>query len=262
MFWQTPDEIIRREVESVPVRKIILDQLEGGPKTGSELRESIRKDLAARSVRGARGRVRADMIYVTDPKLYFNTKHLESIGIITSKKVSQRRIYRLTPKAIHPVRRVIGATRPKILLTSIEKPEEQRQFANWLNRERIFRPKFVRVFVEEHFSRGSRRLETFMALEPRRRWEMTWHDLPLEIAGDSEGNVRGDLRATYDEIEKVILDDIDEFDLIVDLSRGPPLILLALTLLAFEYSLAAIHARKFEGEDTEVIHIFPWERWQ
>ena len=35
------DEIVRKEVESVRVRRIILDQLEGGAKTGRELRDSI-----------------------------------------------------------------------------------------------------------------------------------------------------------------------------------------------------------------------------
>ncbi|UCE11353.1 MAG: hypothetical protein JSW61_05315 [Candidatus Thorarchaeota archaeon] len=259
MFWTTPDEVIRREIESVRARRMILDQLEGGPKTGSELRESIRKDMAAQAARKGGRRFKPDKIKVTDPKLYFNTKHLEDIGIVMSQKESQQRVFSLAPKAVHPVRRVIGVTRPNLLLTSMARPEDQRPFVAWVSSERRFRAKAVKIFVEaERFSRGvSRNLEKFVPEGSRTRWKADWYDLPIEVAGDNESGVRGDLIATYDEIEEAVKEDVGEFDIVVDLSRGPPTINIALMLVAMEYSLMAIHASAYEGEKTDLTQILP-----
>ncbi|MHA1959104.1 MAG: hypothetical protein ACW99U_02665 [Candidatus Thorarchaeota archaeon] len=261
MFWSTADEVVRREIESVRARRMILDQLEGGPKTGSELRESIRKDMAAQAVKRGGRRAKPGKIKVTDPKLYFNTKHLEDLGIITSRKESQQRVFSLTPRAIHPVRRAIGVTRPNLLLTSMARPEDQRPFVTWVSSEKRFRAKAVKIFVEaERFSRGvSRNLEKFIPEGSRTRWKTEWHDLPAEVAGDNESGLRGNLIRTFDEIEDIIRNRMTEFDLIVDLSRGPPTINIALMLIAMEYSLSAIHASAYEGDKTELTQILPRE---
>ncbi|MFW9966403.1 MAG: hypothetical protein ACFFEA_04550, partial [Candidatus Thorarchaeota archaeon] len=42
MFWETADIVVRREIQ-IDARRIILDLLEGGPKTGTELREAIKR---------------------------------------------------------------------------------------------------------------------------------------------------------------------------------------------------------------------------
>lgn len=262
MFWSTADDVIRKEIETVRARRMILDQLEGGPKTGSELRESIRVDMAAQKVKSSKRRkAKTGQVKVTDPKLYFNTQHLESMGIISSKKVSQQRVYTLNPKAIHPVRRIIDVKRPAAIITSMARPDDQRKFVVWICKEKQFRAKKVRILVEEaRFSKGvSRNLAAFYPEGARLKWDVFWHDLPIAVVGDFEGSVRGDLEATYDEIERIILEDIQDFDLVIDISRGPPIITVALTLLAMEYSLTAVHAAQYEAERTNLTQVFPRE---
>ena len=261
MFLNTVDDIIRREVETVRARRVILDQLEGGPKTGSELRESIRKDMMARSVKDRGKKVHPEDFRVTDPKLYFNTKHLENVGIVVSRKVSQQRIFSLDPRAVQPVRRVLRITRPKCMITSLTGPEDQRRLMRWIFRERRFAPKVVHVVVEaKRFSKGvAKHLERFIPDSMTRKWKNHWHELPEGIVGDTLSAVRGDLMATYDEIEKIVLGGLQEYEVIVNLSYGPPVIVLAMSLLAMEYSLTAIHLDGFKGDSPILTQVLPRE---
>jgi len=65
-------------------------------------------------------------VKVTSPKLYYNTKRLEELGIIVSWKQSQYRLFELEPKAIHPVRRALEISKPLLYVTSLSRPEDQR----------------------------------------------------------------------------------------------------------------------------------------
>ena len=259
MFWPSGDDIIRKEIEGVRARRIILDQLEGGPRTGSELRESIRKDMAARQVKSKGKKIDPKKIKVTDPKLYFNTQHLEDLGIIRSWRESQQRVFSLEPKAVHPVRRALGISKPKVFLTSLALPEDARLLVAWLSTEASPDIKLLRLVVEQQrFARGvSKNLKKHIPAKAPRQWENRWLELPIESAGDNEGGLRGNLMSTYSEIEKVILEDTPERDILVDLSSGPPTIVLALSLLAMEYSLPAIHVQRYEGEQTSFTSVLP-----
>jgi DNA-binding transcriptional ArsR family regulator len=261
LLRQTPDEVICKEIESVHARRVILDQLEGGSKTGSELRESIRKDMAARVVK-ARGRsAKTSKVKVTDPKLYFNTKHLEDLGVITSRKDSQQRVFSLTPRAVHPVRRALGVARPIVYIASLAQPEDQRPFMQWLSKTSRYKPKKVRLFVEERSWKSgvSRDIEKFIPDGTTKRWTIDWHDIPADITQKDKGKDRGDLTATCQHIEEVIVDDIGDFDLVVDLSIGPPLLVLALTLIAQDYSLNAIYVHSYGDLKTTITSILPKE---
>ncbi len=55
--------------------------------------------------------------------------------------------------------------------------------------------------------------------------------------------------ATQREIDKIIIDNLTQYDLVIDLSAGPPLIVLALSLLAMHYSITAIFVRHKDGEN-------------
>ncbi|MFX1602746.1 MAG: winged helix-turn-helix domain-containing protein [Promethearchaeota archaeon] len=260
MFWETADQVIQREVESVRVRRVILDQLEGGHKTGKELREAIRKDMAAQALEAGAEKVNLADFNVTDPKLYFNTKRLEELGIITSRKDSQLRKFALTPWAVHSVRRVLGVTRPIALLTSMSRPEDQRPFVTWLNDQKEFDVAKVHVIVEDRtFTRGSSRdLDRYLPDGAKAKWEIEWNDLPVDAAGNFDTNIPGDLMATQREIDKIIVDNITQNDLVIDLSAGPPLIVLALSLLAMHYSISAFFVRHKEGE-TALTRVLPRE---
>jgi hypothetical protein len=259
MFWPSGDDIVHKEIEGVRARRIILDQLEGGPRTGSELRESIRKDMAARQVSSKGKKIDPKKVKVTDPKLYFNTQRLEDLRIIRSWRESQQRVFSLEPKAVHPVRRALGIAKPKVLLTALALPEDARPLVAWLSTENSPDIKLLRLIVEQQrFARGvSKNLEKHIPDNAPRQWESRWFELPAEIAGDNEGRLRGNLMSTYAEIEKVVLEDIPERDILVDLSSGPPTIVLALSLLAMEYSLPAIHVQKYEGEKTIITSVLP-----
>ena len=267
MPWQTLDDIIEKEVTTVLARRVILDQLEGGPKSGSELRDAIRKEIAAEEIRKsgkkptAKRLAAAKDVKVTDPKLYFNTKHLESLRIIRSSRVSQQRVFAINPRAIQAVRRVLGLSRPQVLVTSMARPDEQRPFVGWFCRQKRMKPKIVRVFVEKQPSaRGwSKDLERYITEDCKMTWETFWHDIPQENAGDYDGQIGGNLEESYDVIEEIILDDLVTHEVIVDVSRGPPLLTVSLYKLASDYSLATIFAGLYQKDRAELVHIFPQE---
>jgi DNA-binding transcriptional ArsR family regulator len=264
---------VLEEMETVPARMVILDQLEGGPKTGSELRESIRKDMASRDLGRRVTKKDLERFKVTDPKLYLNTKHLQNLGIITSRRQSQQRIYSLCPKAVHPVRRAlrefqrqrsnpIRVPRPQSLITAMAQPENIRPFITWLCKQDELNVEVLRIVVEEvHFQRGvSKDIQRYVSDDKPRRWKSHWHELSVDIAGDNTSGISGDLIATYREIENLILEDIMQYDCIIDLSMGPPTLLVAMSMLANEYSLPAIYIKRYEGESINITHVFPWTK--
>jgi DNA-binding transcriptional ArsR family regulator len=259
MFWQTTDDMINEEVESVRARRVILDQLEGGPKTGSELRDSIRKDMAAQTVRTkGKKKLNPEDFKVTDPKLYFNTKHLEQAGIISSQKVSQQRYFEINPKAIHPVRRVLRISRPIALLTSLSKAEEQRYFVNWIASSKDIQPKLLYLFIDPSELRGaSRNLDRYIPDDTKKKWEGVWIDIDPEKSGDTSKAGEGRIDEVYKQIESVMLEIINDNSVIVDLTQGVPTILAALSLIAIDYSLQAIHVYRPRSEGAEVNWIYP-----
>ncbi|MDF1538083.1 MAG: hypothetical protein P1Q69_04190, partial [Candidatus Thorarchaeota archaeon] len=155
MLYRTADEIVKHEVESVRARRIILDQLEGGPKTGTELRESIRKDMALTLIdQKGKKTAKEKKVVVTDPKLYHNTGHLEKLGIIKSRRESRERVFEICLRAYHPVRRALKEVglkevdRPLAYVASVRRPDDQRPFAIWLKRSKQFKPKQLLLFTE------------------------------------------------------------------------------------------------------------------
>jgi DNA-binding transcriptional ArsR family regulator len=212
MKTQSVDELVLEEMQTVPARMVILDQLEGGPKTGSELRESIRKDMASESLGRKVTKKDLERFKVTDPKLYLNTKHLQNLGIITSRRQSQQRIYSLCPKAIHPVRRAlrefqsrrsrpIRVPRPQSLITAMAQPENVRPFITWLCKQEELNVEVLRIIVEEEcFKRGvSKDIQRYIPDDKPRRWKGHWHELSENIVGNNSRGIRGHLIATYRE---------------------------------------------------------------
>jgi DNA-binding PadR family transcriptional regulator len=253
MFVETAEAAIRQEIESVRVRRIILEQLEGGKKTGSELREAIRRDIIARQGD------KEDEVKVTDPKLYFNTKHLEKKGMISSSKDGRKRVYELSPEAIHPVRKVLKFPRPSILITSIAMPDDQRPLAKWLSRDERIDVEIVRIFVSERrFSRGVQRsLSRFIPNDCDESWETTWHEIPDTLLHSTVVEGHGNLEGIYEHIEKIALQDMKKYNLIVDVSMGPAVIVLALFMLASEYSLEAVYLDRTERGKFRTFQLVP-----
>ena len=259
MIRQTPDDIVRKEIESVRARRVILDQLEDGPKTGSQLRESIRKDMAAIEVKSKGKRAQPKDLKVTDPKLYFNTKHLERVGIITSRRESQQRIFSLAPAAVHPVRRVLEVKRPKELVISFERPEDQRPYIQWLSREDKFKPKTLKVLVDgKKWAKGvSKDIDRYIPDGTKRKWKSEWFDLTMGANIDPDDADGGELAVTYREIEQIIIQDISTYDITFDLSIGPPLIVIAMMMVATDYSLTAIYSQQNSSGKSDFMVIYP-----
>jgi hypothetical protein len=259
MLGQTADDIVRSEIESVRARRIILDQLEGGPKTGTELRESIRKDMTATLI-DKKGKKSAKVV-VTDPKLYHNTSYLEKIGIIQSRRESRERIFELDLHAYHPVRRALNISRPVAYIASVRQPDDQRPFAIWLRRSKMYRPKRLLLFTEERVWKRQklRSLDRFMSGDSHGQMDTVtrWFEIPLEITTEDEDTQHGNLQAVYQCIENEVLETIPTHNVVVDLSMGTPLTILALVRLVQEYALTAIHVQNYEDERTKVIQYLP-----
>ncbi|MFW9808708.1 MAG: hypothetical protein ACFFE6_04915 [Candidatus Thorarchaeota archaeon] len=257
MLRKSVEDIIREEIETVRARRIILDHLEGGLKTGTELREAIRRDMQAQEVK-RKGRAltkkEAETIEVTSPKLYHNTGRLEELGIIVSWKQSQYRLFELDPRAIIPVRRALGITKPLMYVTSLSNPEEQRPFVQWLANNPHFNPKQLLVFVEAiHWTRGvSRILDRFIPDDAFRVWTTEWNEVPDNVTGTRETHEYGNLQGTCDFLEDTILKHINDHDIVIDLTLGPPLVALAMAKLAAEYSITAFHVTSYDANNAEV----------
>ncbi|MFW9846914.1 MAG: hypothetical protein ACFFD6_09210 [Candidatus Thorarchaeota archaeon] len=246
------DEIVRREVEAVRVRRIILDQLEGGAKTGRELRDSIVKDMKAQlALKGKRVPKKLD---ITSPKLYHNTQHLEKIGIITSTKLAQNRLFELSPMFVHPVRRALGLSRPLMYVTALSNPENQRPLVQWLSKNPFYNPSKLLVFVEaSQWTRGvSRILDRFIPDDAFRRWSTEWVEVEDELTGEGEPMVNGNLQGVYEKVGKELLDRITEHDIVIDLTMGPQLLVLAMSWLAHDYSIAAIHVSHYGESGAQI----------
>ncbi len=254
MLRKPVEEIIRGEIETVRARRIILDQLEGGLLTGAELREKIATDIKAQMVADGASKREIAKVKVTSPKLYHNTKRLEDLGIIVSWKQSQYRLFELDPRAIHPVRRALGITKPLMYVTSLNQPEDQRPFVQWLVNNPHFNPKKLLVFVEAtQWTRGvSRIMDRFIPDDEFRVWTTEWKEVPEDVMGGEQEYDYGNLQKTYEFLENEILNHLQTHNIIFDLTLGPTLITLAMAKLAHEYSTTAFHVSRYDAEDAEV----------
>jgi DNA-binding transcriptional ArsR family regulator len=254
MLRRPVEDVIREEIETVRARRIILDQLEGGLMTGAELREKITTDIKAQMVAEGASRKEIEKVKVTSPKLYHNTQKLEDLGIIVSWKQSQYRLFELDPRAIHPVRRVLKITKPLMYVTSLNRPEDQRPFVQWLVNNPHFNPKKLLVFVEAvQWTRGvSRIVDRFIPDDAFRVWTTEWREVPVEVMGGEGEMDYGNLQKTYEFIENEILNHIQSHNLVFDLTLGPTLITLAMAKIANEYSTTAFQVSRYDVADAEV----------
>ncbi len=248
------EEIVREEIETVRARRIILDQLEGGLMTGAELREKITTDIKAQMVAEGASKKEIAKVRVTSPKLYHNTRRLEELGIIVSWKQSQYRLFELDPRAIHPVRRVLGISKPLMYVTSLNNPEDQRPFVQWLVNNPYYNPKKLLVFVEAvHWTRGvSRIMDRFIPDDAFRVWTTEWKEVPEHVMGGENELGYGNLQKTYEFLENEILNHLTAHDIVFDLTLGPTLITLAMAKLATEYSITAFQVSTYDAADAEV----------
>ncbi|MCK5265464.1 MAG: hypothetical protein KAR03_07640 [Candidatus Thorarchaeota archaeon] len=254
MAQKTVEDIIRTEVETVRARRIILDQLEGGLKTGAELREKIATDIKAQMMMKGSSKRDIKKVKVTSPKLYYNTKRLEDLGIIVSWKQSQYRLFELEPKAIHPVRRALEISKPLLYVTSLSRPEDQRPFVQWLTNNPQFKPRKLLIFVEAaHWTRGVARLaDRFIPDDSFRVWTTEWREVPDDVTSTDDEKEYGNLQGTADFLEAAIIDNIFIHDMVIDLTLGPTLISLALAKLSAEYSISAFHVTRYDASNSEI----------
>ncbi|MFX1578065.1 MAG: hypothetical protein ACFFBJ_00310 [Promethearchaeota archaeon] len=254
MLRRPVEDIVREEIETVRARRIILDQLEGGLMTGAELREKIATDIKAQMVAEGASKKEIAKVKVTSPKLYHNTQRLEDLGIIVSWKQSQYRLFELDPRAVIPVRSALDITKPLMYVTSLNNPEDQRPFVQWLVNNPHFNPKKLLVFVEAvRWTRGvSRIMDRFIPDDAFRVWTTIWKEVPEEVMGGVDETDYGNLQMTYEFLENEILNHLPTHNIIFDLTLGPPLITLAMAKLATEYSTKAFHVSRYDAEDAEV----------
>ncbi|MHA1137183.1 MAG: hypothetical protein ACTSSE_11925 [Candidatus Thorarchaeota archaeon] len=279
MLNKTVEDIIRKEIVTVRARRTILDHLEGGLHTGAELREKISTDIKGQMVKEGASKRDIEKVKVTSPKLYHNTKRLEELGIIVSWKQSQYRLFELEPRAIHPVRRAlysVGAIdqpKPMLYVTSLSNPEDQLPFVQWIRntlpeiveREitekedmRLWKPRYLPskllVFVEAlHWSRGVSRIGgRFIPDDEFRERTTEWIQIPDDITGADDEREYGNLQRTYEYIENVVLDHIQDFNLVFDLTLGPTLATLAMAKIAHEYSTEAFRVSRYDTSDAEI----------
>ena len=139
-------------------------------------------------------------------------------------------------------------------VTSLNNPEDQRPFVQWLVNNPHFNPKKLLVFVEAvHWTRGiSRIMDRFIPDDAFRVWTTEWREVPEEVMGGEQEHDYGNLQKTYEFIENEILNHLPTHSIIFDLTLGPTLLTLAMARMAHEYSTTAFHVSRYDAADAEV----------
>jgi hypothetical protein len=139
-------------------------------------------------------------------------------------------------------------------VTSLNNPEDQRPFVQWLVNNPHFNPKKLLIFVEAvHWTRGvSRIMDRFIPDDAFRVWTTEWKEVPELVMGGEEEFDYGSLQRTYEFLENEILNHLPAHDIVFDLTLGPTLITLAMAKIATEYSTTAFQVSTYDTADAEV----------
>ncbi|MFX1450853.1 MAG: hypothetical protein ACFFCM_08425 [Promethearchaeota archaeon] len=205
---------IEKIIAGVEARRIILNCLLDGRKTGSEIRWAL-ADSFDRRIDG-----------VSDTLLYFNLQHLENAEIITRTKEWKLKYSEIYPNKIQSIRRFFHKIVPITVLGGIDEDITViRSLRSRLRVEKSMTP------PEKYFFIGPEAL--------RRKIAGLFPDVKLLYAKESTYKNPGELR---DFIKLEILDpEIMNNEVIIDVSSGSRVCSLALLSLAYEYGLRCIY---------------------
>jgi ribosomal protein S12 methylthiotransferase accessory factor YcaO len=79
-----------------------------------------------------------------------------------------------------------------------------------------------------------------------------WLQVPDDITSADDERDYGDLQGTYEYIENAVLNHIQNFNIVFDLTLGPTLLTLAMARIAHEYSARAFRVSRYDISDSEV----------
>ena len=193
-------KIIAETVEEVLARRYILESLIEGSKTGKELHK---RDIS-------------------DPQLYYNLKKLEDREIITSQKIWRTRHYKINPEYIQPVRDFLKIIKPYIIIFSVSDPSEVRvRINNILRKYNIQFQKIILIAKKSSF-RGARPISN------------------ATIIFVDDATFENSLTFARNEIEQLILEYINSYEIVFDLTYFGYAMAIAIVNLCFKYSLKCL----------------------
>ena len=206
---------VEKIISGVDARKIILNCLLDGPKTGSEIRWAL-ADSFDRRIDG-----------VSDTLLYFNLQHLENNEIITRTKEWKLKYSEILPDKIQSIRKFFHKIVPITIVGGIEEePNVIRSLRNRLRIEKSITPPEKYIFL------GPEQL--------RRKVAGFFPDVKL-IYVKPDTFFRNP-KELYELVKTEILDpEIKKNEVIMDVTSGSRICSLALLNLAYEYGLRCIY---------------------
>ena len=120
---------LNKIIGGVLARRVILETLLEGPKTGSELRWAL-ADSFDRRIDG-----------VSDALLYFNLQHLENMGLISRKKEWKAKYASIIASKMQFIRNYFHISAPIIILSGIEDdPNTIRELRMEIRRRKDIKP--------------------------------------------------------------------------------------------------------------------------
>ena len=205
---------IEKIISGVEARKIILNCLLDGRKTGNEIRWAL-ADSFDRRIDG-----------VSDTLLYFNLQHLENAQVITRKKEWKLKYSEIHPDKIQSIRRYFHKIVPITIIGGVDDDLTIiRSIRNRLRVEKSMTP------PEKYFFIGPEKLRKKIAgLLP---------DVSVIYTDEKTYKDPVELREF---IKREILDpEIMQTEVVIDVSSGSRVCSLALLSLAYDYGLRCIY---------------------
>lgn len=209
------DEVI----DGVEARRVILEMLLNGPKSGVELRH------------GLAVRFNKTVTEISDAVLYTNLQVLESVGLIRrcrSLDNWKTKLAEIVPEKIQIVRKYFEVSVPVVCVGGLEDPEHLIDVRTVLERE--LKPSkyiyLVREDLKNRFSGVSEKI-TFEVFK-QDVWEEGFEEL-------------------YSRVKRIVEQEIADFEVVFDMTNGSRVCILALSKLSWEYNLRCFYIQKKGG---------------
>ncbi|MFX0096965.1 MAG: hypothetical protein ACFE7E_04310 [Candidatus Hodarchaeota archaeon] len=204
---------VEKAIGGVEARRILLEELLEGTKTGLQLRHALARKF------------NVEMGSVSDARLYFNLQQLEEAGLIKRRREWKAKYAEILPEKIQAVRNFLGVKAPIIYIGGLtEDPSVIRSIRAFLDRRGRIKPeKYIFLTDEEMRGRVAGITEDVELLY-----------LPKRIVSNSFDGV-------YEAIKDVVDRLIGEHEIMFDVTDGTRFSVLAMYSLAVEYGLRCFY---------------------
>jgi DNA-binding transcriptional ArsR family regulator len=206
-------EAVERAIGGVETRRIILEALLEGEKTGLQLRHSLSKNFDVA------------LDDVSDARLYHNLTQLEEAGIIRRRRDWKVKYAEIVPEMIQGVREHLAVKAPALYIGSIdEDPWVIRRVRQvLLDRSRVNPKKYIFLTTDEMKGKVSGITDD------------------VEIMAMADKIIKHSFDGVYQAVRSLVESNILEYEIVFDVTCGSRFTAMAFFGLAHEFNLRAFY---------------------